>query len=406
MGHLVIFNTWGLISTFGVFQTHYTSTAASSPGLEPSAVAWIGSTQMLLHFSLGLFSGRALDAGHFHWAVVPGVLLAPLGMFLTSLCTSYTYWQLFLAQGVLTGVGCGLQFSPCISLVATYFARNRSVALAIVSTGSATGGLVYPTVARQLLPRIGFAWTVRCMAFMMLGVGALYAALLRPRLPPRKSGPVVEVAALRELPYALFLLGVFLMGLGQFFAFYYIGTYAIEVVGVSYGTSVNLLLLMNGVGVVGRLVPAYVADRWCGPFNTVVPSGFAAGVLLYAWTGVRTLGGLYAFSVVYGICIAGFMGMFPVALTSLTKDLQKVGVRNGMGFGIIGLGSLIGPPIAGALIQRNGHGDGDAGTRYVSAQVWGASMVIAGSAVLLAARITITGEVGEKEQLSSMRWDE
>lgn len=26
MGHFVIFNTWGMISTFGVFQQHYTST--------------------------------------------------------------------------------------------------------------------------------------------------------------------------------------------------------------------------------------------------------------------------------------------------------------------------------------------------------------------------------------------
>lgn len=37
MGHFVVFNTWGMISTFGVFQQHYTTNL----GLEPSAVSWM-----------------------------------------------------------------------------------------------------------------------------------------------------------------------------------------------------------------------------------------------------------------------------------------------------------------------------------------------------------------------------
>ena len=49
MGLLVITNTWGMISAFGVFQSYYTSEL----GMEPSAVSWIGSMQMLGHFGLG-----------------------------------------------------------------------------------------------------------------------------------------------------------------------------------------------------------------------------------------------------------------------------------------------------------------------------------------------------------------
>jgi hypothetical protein len=52
MGHLVILNTWGMVATFGVFQTYYTEEL----GLEPSAVSWIGSIQMLGHFGLGMLS--------------------------------------------------------------------------------------------------------------------------------------------------------------------------------------------------------------------------------------------------------------------------------------------------------------------------------------------------------------
>lgn len=49
MGHLVVTNTWGIISSFGAFQAYYTEDL----GMEPSAVSWIGSLQMLCHFGLG-----------------------------------------------------------------------------------------------------------------------------------------------------------------------------------------------------------------------------------------------------------------------------------------------------------------------------------------------------------------
>jgi MFS family permease len=378
MGHFVVFNTWGMVATFGVFQAHYTTDL----GLEPSAVSWIGSMQMLGHFGLGMFSGRLFDAGYFHWVVIPGMLLVALGTFMTSLCTQY--WQFFLAQGLLTGIGCGLQFAPTISLVTTYFARNRNVAVAIMASGSASGGLVYPTIARQLMPRIGFPWTVRIMGFIMLAVGSLYCSLLKPRLPPRKSGPVFELCAFREPPYSLYLVAIFLIGLGQYFVFYYISSFAINVLHQPYETSINILLILNGIGILGRLIPSYFADKLTGPFNLLIPFCAVSSLALFFWPLVRSGEALYAWAVVYGFFVAGFQGMFPAVLTSLTKDMSKVGTRNGMGFAVMGVASLVGPPIAGALVQSHGGS-------YVPAQVFGGAVVLAGTGVLVLARVAITG---------------
>jgi MFS family permease len=378
MGHFVVFNTWGMISTFGVFQQHYTADL----GLEPSAVSWIGSMQMLGHFSLGMFTGRMFDAGYFYWSVIPGMLLSALGIFMTSLCTKY--WQFFLAQGLVNGFGNGMQFAPSLSLVSTYFARNRSVALAIMASGSATGGLVYPTIARQLLPRIGFPWTVRVMGFIMLAMGSLYCSLLKPRLPPRKSGPILELSAFREAPYSLFLMAVFLICLGQYFAFYYISSFATNVLDLPYGTAINVLLVLNGIGVLGRLIPSYFADKYFGCYNMLIPFCFISSIVLFFWPLVKGTGGLYGWAVSYGFFVAGFQGMFPAVLTSLTKDMSRVGTRNGMGLAIIGLGTLIGPPIAGALIQSYGG-------NYLIAQMFGGVTVFLGSVVLVVGRISITG---------------
>ena len=378
MGHFVIFNTWGMIATFGVFQQHYTLDL----GLEPSAVSWIGSFQMLGHFSLGMLTGRLFDAGYFYWSVIPGMLVSCLGMFMTSLCTKY--WQFFLAQGVMNGLGNGMQFAPVLGLVSTYFAKNRSVALAIMASGSATGGLVYPTIARQLLPRIGFPWTVRVMGFMMLAIGTCYCSLLKPRLPPRKSGPVLELSAFGELPYSVFLIGVFLIALGQYFAFYYISSFAVDILDLPYGTSINVLLVLNGVGVLGRLVPSYFADKYTGPYNILIPFCFVSAFVLYFWPLVKSEASLYAWAVCYGFFVAGFQGIFPAAMTTLTKDMSKVGTRNGQGLAIVGLGTFIGPPIAGALIQSNGGG-------YLSAQVFAGTAVLLGSCILVVGRWSITG---------------
>src|SRR5947208_1546456 len=112
-------------------------------------------------------------------------------------------------------------------------------------------------------------------------------------------------------------------------------------------------MMMNGVGYVGRLAPNFFADRSFGPLNTIIPFAFASGIMLFSWAGVTSRGGLYAFSIIYGLFAAGLQSMFPATLSSLTTDLSKTGVRLGMGFSIVSVACLTGPPLAGALIQSN-----------------------------------------------------
>ena len=73
-----------------------------------------------------------------------------------------------------------------------------------------------------------------------------------------------------------------------------------------------------------------------------------------------------------------------MALSSLTKDLTRVGTRIGMCFTVVSVAALTGPPIAGVLIQAGGG-------NYLYAQIWGGSVVFAGGLVLIAARICETG---------------
>jgi hypothetical protein len=218
VSHLCVFNSFGYINSFGIFQQYYASTLS----LPPSTISWVGSIQILLVYFVGAFSGRALDAGHYRLVLFAGVTLQVVGVFMTSL--SRQYWQLLLAQGICQGLGDGLIFCPAVANTATYFTRSRTMAISCVACGGATGGMVFPAIAQALLNRIGFPWTLRVMGFVILLNAAVILSLARTRLPSRSTGPLVEWKAFTELPYLLYTVSMFFAFWGIWIAYYYVSS--------------------------------------------------------------------------------------------------------------------------------------------------------------------------------------
>lgn len=100
--------------------------------------------QACLVFGLGIFSGRALDRGWFRPTVALGIAVQLLGIFTMSV--AHNYWQLLLTQGFCTGVGGGIFFVPIMGVCSTYFAKKKAMALGMVTSGTAMGGVFYPLV--------------------------------------------------------------------------------------------------------------------------------------------------------------------------------------------------------------------------------------------------------------------
>ncbi|KAA8893672.1 putative MFS monocarboxylate transporter [Sphaerosporella brunnea] len=378
--HLTVFSTWGFINSFGVFQSYYVGALRS----QPSAVSWIGSIQIFLLFHLGTFTGRALDAGLFPIVYPVGCFLVLVGIFMASLGTEY--YQILLAQGLCCGIGSGMIFCPALALASTYFQKRRSLALGIGASGSATGGIIIPVVVQQLLPKIGFAWTMRTLGLICLVAFVISNAAMKPRLPPRKTGSLVEWAAFKEPTYVLFASGMFLVFMGLYFAFFYISAFSKSQLGLPQAEAFTVLIIMNAVGLPGRVVPNYLADRLFGPLNLLVPFSIAVGVLMLCWTAVTTHGGLFAWACFYGTFAAGIQSLFPATLSSLTSDLSKSGTRMGMVFSIVSFACLTGSPIGGAIIQRQMG-------KYWGGQVFAGICILVGGCILAAARTAKVGWV-------------
>ncbi|KAL2171010.1 hypothetical protein VTG60DRAFT_4025 [Thermothelomyces hinnuleus] len=377
-GVLINMMAWGYPSTFGVYQLYYRDTLK----LPESQISWIGSLQVFLAFAMCTVSGRLADAGYVKSTIIAGSFMVVLGTMMTSLCKQY--WQIFLAQGLLTGLGLGIVFMPPLSVINSYFVTKRSSALAISATGTGLGSVVLPATIQYLIPQVGFPWAVRCAGFVTLFVATLSVLILRPKLRPRKSGPMVEWDAFREGPYLLYTLGAFLFFWALYFGFFYINAYARNVIHFSTTDSVQLLLITNGMSVPSRPVTGYLADRYFGPINLYAFQTLVLGCMIFAWTGVKTRTGMYVFAAFFGLTVGAAQGLYAGSLASLTKDPRKMGTRFGMVCTIVAFASLAGPPTAGAIIDKS---DG----RYLWAQIWAGLVIVLASLVLTATRCAVTG---------------
>ena len=80
------------------------------------------------------------------------------------------------------------------------------------------------------------------------------------------------------------------------------------------------------------------------------------GTLSLCWIAIppSSAGGLVVFAPLYGVFSGGFIPLQAVAVASLTTDMSRLGTRLSMNSAVGGIGSLCGPPIAGAILKGIG----------------------------------------------------
>ncbi|ELQ40327.1 hypothetical protein OOU_Y34scaffold00448g27 [Pyricularia oryzae Y34] len=380
--HFVNFNCWGFINSFGVFQPYYVDLL----GRPPSDIAWIGSIQTFLVFFIGAFTGRLTDMGYFRTLFYTGVVFMLTGIFTTA--QGSQYWHFLLSHGICMGIGYGCLFCPAVAVTSTWFAKKRATAMGMVACSTGTGGLVFPIMVRQLLPTVGFAWTLRTIGFVQMATLLISAFTIKTRVPPRRQGSFLDLSAFKELQYTFYVIGAFFSFLGVFVIFIFVVSYSRDVVGLSYTNALNLMMVLNGAGVPGRLVPNYLADR-VGVINMFIIFAGVSGICGLSWMAVKTVSAVYPWTLFFGFFAGGIQSLFPAGASALAPDLRKRGVRIGMVFSCVSIAALTGSPIAGALISAMKGS-------YLAAQVFVGGSLLIGSGFLIASNIVAGREMGIK----------
>ena len=197
--------------------------------------------------------------------MIVGTVLMVAGIFSTGWC-GLVYYRILLCQGIMTGIGMGLIFTPSVAIVSSYFLKRRAFASGIVASGSSLGGVLYPIMVRQILPLIGFRYTLTILASIILVTLVISNLLLSPRIdiPPRKSGQWIQISAFKEPTYCLYIFGLFCSFLGLYMPFFYVEEWAVSkgFDGKHGGFRMYYLVsVLNASSIFGRVVPNIFADR-------------------------------------------------------------------------------------------------------------------------------------------------
>ena len=380
------FTSWGWITCIGVFQSYYYQHPLSN--YTQSTVAWIPSTENCLMLFGGIVFGHFFDTFGPRYLLLTGSLMHVFGLMMTSLCSQY--YQFFLAQSVCSAIGASAIFYSSASAVSTWFDKRRSTAFGIVSSGSSIGGVIFPIMVERLIPRIGFAWTMRTVAFLILGLLILANATVKSRrLHDSKSKPILPpvapmVKSLQELPFVLLVLGMLLFSFGTFLPYTFLILQA-EAKGMSAGLASYLIPILNGASLPGRVVPGILADH-LGRFNIMTLTTLMSCILILAlWLPSQSSVAIICFATFYGFFNGAYVSLGPSLIAQLSP-IEQIGVRNGTVFFFVAVGVLLGNPIGGALVAGN---DGRNGFEYL--QIFSGCMTGAGAVFFMLLRVRLGG---------------
>ncbi|KAJ5393234.1 uncharacterized protein N7487_010875 [Penicillium crustosum] len=376
-----LFVSFGWINCIGVFQDYYQTHQLSE--FSTSTVTWITSLETFMMFFCGPIFGTMFDSYGPRWILILGTILHVFGLMMASLSTDY--YQFILAQGICSPIGASAIFNASVNSVSTWFAKRRGFALGVTASGSSLGGVIFPIMVTQLIPKVGFPWAMRICAFLILFMLGIANLTLKSRLPhrPKPFDILNFVRPLAELKFALTLAGAFCFFWGMFLPFTFVITQA-ERYGMSANLAGYLLPILNAASIFGRTLPGYLADK-VGRYNMMVLTTFFSSILVLAlWLPSRGNIPVIVFSALYGFGSGAFVSLAP-ALVAQISDLRQVGVRNGTFFSVISFAALTGAPIGGALVPDVLHGD------YTRLQIFCGVVMIAGSVIFVFARGAVGG---------------
>lgn len=392
---------FGLIAVFGTINSVGAVQAFVSTnqlaGQSDVKISWIFSVFLFLGPLLTLQVGPIFDLYGPYRLLIIGSFGFIVSLVLTSFCHSYI--QFLMAFGVAAGSSIALLMTPLFSVVGHWFNEKRGAAIGVASMGGSFGGVIFPIMLRPLYSSIGFGWAIRAMALVCAVCLIIAFVLVKPRFPqraedthenPRGLGKILlrhHIALLREMkslrdPRFLFLVIANFLGESAVLnGLTYLTSYAVAN-GKSQQFSYSLLAILSASGMLGRIVPGFLADT-IGRFNTLVLTLLLAWITVFAiWLPFgKSTAGLILFALLHGFCNGGVMMLGPVCCGQISRT-EDFGKRYGIIYFFTSFGFLLAIPISGALID---------GTNYTKLVIFCGSLYFVSMASALIARYYCVG---------------
>ena len=340
-------------SMFTVFGVAYSFGAFFGPmseefGSGRSATSAVFSITAGLYFFLGVLSGPAVDRYGPRPVLITGAAAMGVGLAVTSVVDQL--WLGYISYGLGVGVGVACGYVPMLAVVGGWFVRRRSMALGIAVAGIGLGTLAVAPLAAALIERFGWRETYRVFA-VASAIALLLCAAAAKRPPagiPRSEG---DASPIRTPAFtAMYVSGLFI-SLALFLVFIFLVPFA-EEHGAGKVAAAALVGVVGAASIGGRLGLGLLADR-LGSIRMYRLCFFVMAASYVLWLTTTAYAVLFVFAIVFGVAYGGFIALSPAVMAELfgTAGMGRV---VGVLYTSAGFGALVGPPIAGLIIDRTG----------------------------------------------------
>ncbi|OJD12699.1 hypothetical protein AJ78_06750 [Emergomyces pasteurianus Ep9510] len=380
-GFCALFASFGWITCIGVFQDYYQNNQLKS--YSPSTIAWIASLETCMMFIVAPICGKVFDSYGPRYLLIVGTFLHVFGLMMTSISTNY--YQILLSQGICSPLGAGALFYPALNSISTWFSKRRAFALGISASGSSIGGVVYPIMVAKLVPRVGFGWTMRICAFLILGLCIIVNLTVKSRIQPQPKPFKLKdfITPFSEMPFLLSTAGVWLSFFGLYLPFAFIVSLARHY-GMSQHLAGYLVSIMNATSTFGRILPSFAADK-IGRFNVMIIISLLNAIMVLAlWMPSRGNIPILLFTALFGFTSGSFVSLGPAVIAQIS-DVRQIGVRTGVVFAVTSLAALTGNPIGGALVGNITQ------PTFWRMQLFSGVVLTAGAVFYIFARVSVAG---------------
>ncbi|KAF7617602.1 hypothetical protein AFLA_006518 [Aspergillus flavus NRRL3357] len=344
--------SFGLLNTMGVLEAWLANDQLKE--YSKASIGWIfGLYSFFLYFG-SVQVGPVFDAYGLRPLLIPGCIGLVGSLMVFSVASEY--YQFMLGFSVLGGTSSSMVFTPSIACIAHWFHRRRALATGIAATAGGFGGIIFPIMIWNLSEVVGFQWAIRITGFICSFFCILCVLFLRTRLPPKNlGGGKVDIRALRETPFSLLTVAIFLIDFALLIPLTYLTSYA-ESHNMKESLAFQLVSILNAASILGRVVPGYFADRY-GRFNVMIGTTLVCTIFTLAlWLPAGSNpAAIVAYAVLFGFWSGSAISLAPVCVAQISST-EDFGKRYGTTYSLVSVGALFAIPIAGEILKAQSPG--------------------------------------------------
>lgn len=296
----------------------------------------------------GIFMGLLADRFSTRPVVMFGVLGTAVPLYLLS--TLESTLELYIYYALLGGLGAAAIFTPMVVNVGYWFHANKGLALGISTAAQSAGHALFPFAISFLIVAVG--WRDSYLALSASTLAVMMVLALFVRVPP---GHAERMAAARAEETRTASAGgdngpVIILGwlsVATIFCCITMATPLMHVTplaldkGFAADQAATVYAVVGLSAIIGRILYGKLADR-IGGIRTYLVGSTLQTALVFWYTQIDTIEGLYFMSVAYGLGFAGVMTSIIIVIR------EHVPVhRQGVAMGVVGLLGWLGMGVGG-----------------------------------------------------------